>query len=135
MIRGWGLKTSVAAALVLVASACSGSARSNGDGLPAPNAAITVMVQNNAFADMDIYAISPGGFADWVGFVPGSSSDTLTLRQTDFPDGTVRLLAHPIGGRGVARTGPLLVGPGEKVSFTIMDPLRLSFATVRGSRS
>ncbi|HET9984470.1 MAG TPA: hypothetical protein VFQ38_12810 [Longimicrobiales bacterium] len=125
------IKRSLAVATLALLAACGGRTAVDESAQPAPDAPVTVAVHNNAFNDVDIYAVGPSGTVDWVGMVTGNSSATLTLRSLAYTAGPLRLLARPIGGRGLARTDPLLVHPGATVDFTVQNNLRLSTAVVR----
>jgi hypothetical protein len=134
--RQWRL---AAAALALAASACVRHARSSatatGDVVPADAAAnaapIELVVQNRYTLDVDVFVVSPGGERTRVGTVTALSNHTFSLRPASLPSGEVRLLADPIGGRGVARSGPISVMPGTTITFNIEPDLRLSNAVVR----
>lgn len=125
------MRRSFAIATLALLAACGGRTAVDESAQPAPDAPVTVAVHNNAFHDVDIYAIGPSGTVDWVGMVTGNSSATLTLRSLAYTTGPLRLIARPIGGRGVARTDRLLVHPGAMVEFTVQNNLGLSTAVVR----
>ena len=92
---------------------------------------VAVTVTNNNLSDMKVYAVSDGGAPFRLGTVTALSSGTFTARRSMFTSGTLRLVASPIAGRGVARSGPLLVGAGRSVNFTIESNLAASFGTVQ----
>jgi hypothetical protein len=123
------LSRSLAAGALLLLTACGGNTANGAGNAPTPGGPITVRVTNNAPSDMDIYAVSTVGYADWVGMVPGISSQTLSLPASDAWGGTLRVVAHPIAGRGVARSDPLFVAPGDQIRFTVQEPLGTSYAT------
>lgn len=125
------IRTRFAVASLALLAACGGRAAVDESVQPAPYAPITVMVRNNAFSDVDIYAIAANGTVERVGMVTGNSSATLTLRALPYVAGPLRLVARPIGGGGLARTDPLLVQPGSRVEFTVENNLGLSTAVVR----
>ncbi len=90
---------------------------------------VTLVVRNDNFADVDVYAVS-SGLATRVGTVTGNTSSRFALRSsiiaTDF-----RIVATPIGGNGRASSGPLLVNGGQTVNFTVASVLSQSTATVQ----
>jgi hypothetical protein len=111
---------------------CGGGSRTLdlGSVAPAPGA-ITLTVRNDNFQDVNVYAIQDGGFSDHVGMVTGLGTAAFTLSPDLYATGTVRLVATPIGARGVARSGPLLVTPGNTIDFEIAADMRFSTASVR----
>lgn len=121
----------IISAFTFAVSACARNARpSSGDVSPTVGS-IAVTVTNNNLADMDVYAIADGGLPIRLGTVTALSSTTFTARPSMFPTGTLRLAASPIGGSGVARSGPLLVTGGQSVNFTIQPDLAASFGMVQ----
>ena len=90
----------------------------------------TVVVHNRNFNDMTVYAIGNAGASTRLGNVTGESTATFTLPSWTTFTGTVGLVADPIGGTGVARSGPLPISPGRVVTFTIEQNLALSAAVV-----
>ncbi len=126
-------RTLTMALAALAASACGRtSASSAANAVLAPVAGgATVVVQNQNFADVDVFVVRDGDIQTRLGMVNGESTAKFTVDQSLFPTGTLNLIARPIGGLGAARSGPVLVGPGETVTFTIDPDLRASAATVR----
>lgn len=125
----------IVSVLTLAVGACARNAKlydksANGDVSPRIDS-VAVTVTNNNFDDMRVDAIADGGVPIRLGIVTALSSDTFTARRSMFPSGTLRLVASPIAGRGVARSGPLQVTGGESVNFTIQPNLAASFGTVQ----
>jgi hypothetical protein len=92
---------------------------------------VTIEVKNDNFADVNVYAIVEGGVARRLGTVTGNTAGKFSLRASEIPTGTVRLVADAIGGAGRASSGPLLVNGGGTIVFTIAPALAQSSATVR----
>jgi hypothetical protein len=92
--------------------------------------AVSLVVQNQNFYDMDLYVVSEG-LATRVGDVTGNSTGRFTLDPSFFPTTEIRVIATPVGGNGRASSGPLNVGPGQTITFTIAPVLRQSSATIR----
>jgi len=92
--------------------------------------AVGLVVQNQNFYDMDVYVVSEG-LATRIGDVGGNSSAHFTLDPSFFPSNEFRIIATPVGGNGRASSGPLSVGPGQTINFTIAPVLRQSSATIR----
>ena len=92
--------------------------------------AVGLVVQNQNFYDMDLYVVSEG-LATRIGEVGGNSSAHFTLDPSFFPSSDFRIIATPVGGNGRASSGPLSVGPGQTINFTIAPVLRQSSATIR----
>lgn len=123
--------TVIVLALTFAVGACARNAKpASGDVSPTAGS-IAVTVTNNNLADMDVYAVADGGLPIRLGTVTAVSSATFTARPSMFPTGTLRLAASPIGGNGVARSGPLLVAGGQSVNFTIQPILSASYGTVQ----
>jgi hypothetical protein len=92
--------------------------------------AVGLVVQNQNFYDMDLYVVSEG-LATRVGDVSGNSTARFTLDPSFFPSTEIRIIATPVGGNGRASSGPLNVGPGQTIHFTIAPVLRQSTASIR----
>jgi hypothetical protein len=90
-----------------------------------------LVVQNNNFADLDVFAVRDGDVTTRLGMVTGESTARFAVDPSLFPTGQLGLVARPIGGSGVARSGPVLVSSGQIVTFTIEPDLRSSMATVQ----
>ncbi|HEX8394480.1 MAG TPA: hypothetical protein VF665_19190 [Longimicrobium sp.] len=116
-------------AVLLGAGGCGHNSEEGDD--PAPRRGpVRLVLANQNFADMNIYATEVGRRTR-VGMVTGNSTATLAVSGSLFPTGQLNLIAVPIGGRGRASTGPLLVRGGETVYFTITPQLSTSYASVQ----
>ncbi|HEX6750378.1 MAG TPA: hypothetical protein VF092_24000 [Longimicrobium sp.] len=104
----------------LGAAACVGK----GNNAPAPRAATYVRVENQAWLDVDVFALY-GGTRRRLGMVNGNS--TTTLRIPDSVVGIGRALAFLVDPVGSSRTGTTIseiyVTPGQEVSLTIPPTL------------
>lgn len=114
--------------LALAASACHHSGL--GGAYDETRSTVELIVENQNYADVVVYVVVNGTPAR-VGDVTGNNTRRFTLDPSFFPSGEIRLIATPIGGSGRASSGPLNVGPGQSIHFTIAPVLRQSFATVR----
>ena len=76
--------------------------------------AIGLVAQNQNFSDMDLYVVSEG-LATRIGDVTGNSTAHFTLDPSFFPSNELRIIATPIGGNGRASSGPLTIGPGDRL--------------------
>ena len=114
--------------LALVLAACGGGAASRGGA--APTREVRLVVRNNAFSAVTIYAVGAVGDARRVGTVNPAATETFRLNGAYFPTGTLRLVADPIGGSGRGSSGPLPVMAGQTVTFTVQPSLSTSYATV-----
>ena len=117
-----------AAALLVFSAGCTSTSRLS----PPSDAVTTVIVRNNNFNDMNVYIISIGGARTRLGFAPGETTTSLVLPASATSSGSVRIVADPVGGTVVARSGELSVNPGDTIDFTIEQNVALSMATVRG---
>ena len=129
-IRGVALGLTFATAL-LTAACGRTMATSGANAAIAPGGAVTVTVQNNNFSDMDVFTVKDGTVTTRLGTVTTSSTATFAVDPAYFPTGQLGLIATPIGGSGVARSGPVFVTAGQRVTFTIEPDLRMSMATVQ----
>jgi hypothetical protein len=90
----------------------------------------TLIVENQNFYDVDVYALS-SGLPTRIGTVSGNSTQTFTLRSTVYTATDFRLVATPIGGNGRGSSGLLAVSRGQTVKFTIAPVLNQSFAQIQ----
>jgi hypothetical protein len=113
------------------ASAASLACRSAGpyDVAQQANSA-TLVVQNQNFNDVDVYAVA-GGLATRIGTVTGNSTARFGLSEALYNSPDFRIVATPIGGNGRASTGPISVSSGQTIEFTIAPVLRMSSVMVR----
>ena len=90
----------------------------------------TVQIDNQNFADMNIYILRSGQRI-LVGQATGLSQTTLTIPGGVAPaDGRVRLLADPVGGTGPVTTPVLVVPQGGQIYWTIgSDPATSTAST------
>ena len=125
--RDFVVGLSLALVTGIAASACARTNEAAGTVVPAN--VVGLRVQNNNFLDVDVYAVSQG--------VP-TRLDTVTGNSTrDFVvDGSLvtqdfRVIATPIGARGQASTGAIIVSPGQTIEFTVGSTLRNSTVSIR----
>lgn len=84
-----------------------------------PQAEVAVTVDNQNFADMDVFLIR-GGQRIRLGMVPGITTRILMVRPELIGYGTeVRFELHPIGGRGNPVSETVSVRPGDVIHLTI----------------
>jgi hypothetical protein len=125
----------IASVLTLSANACAGNgARTESgwsDDATSASRSVAVVVNNNNYWDMKVYAMIGSSVPVRIGTVTGNSSIRLTVPPALFSTGTLRLVASQIGGRDVADSGPLQVLGGQAVTFTIQAQTATSFAFVR----
>lgn len=118
--------TALLTAVLAVSGAC---ARNHAPGDIAPANGITVDVNNENFYDMDVYVVSYG-LATRLGTVTGNHEESFVLDPSVVSQ-DLRIVAAPIGGNGRATTGPLVVAPGQTVTFKIAPLLRNSSTFIR----
>lgn len=127
--------TVIVSALSLVTSACARNATLAADGVSdSEEQAVTpldIVVTNNHFSDMKIYAMAETGSMVRLGTVNGLSSGSFKVRRSMFPTGVLRLLASPIGGYGVAQSGMLQVTNAQLATLTVQPNIAASFGLVR----
>jgi hypothetical protein len=113
--------------LLSAGGACSRANQAAGEISPANM--ITVVVKNENFLDMDVYAVSQG-LATRLGTVTGNGTRTF-LSDASMAAQDFRIVATPIGGNGRASTGALVVSPGQTVDFRIGSTMRNSSVFIR----
>ena len=100
----------------LAAAACGGSKSRSA---PAPQPRTTVRVENQAFSDMNIYAIR-GGQRIRLGTASGNSTTTFTIpANLIFGATPLRFLADPIGGNRTSVSEEITVQPGDQVRLIL----------------
>ncbi len=86
----------------------------------------TVRVVNDNWHDITVYALR-AGYRRRLGTVTSFTSRVLTLPPTLLiPSDGLRLVADPIGSRGVYVTEPLVVNAGDVVEWRLLNNIRLS---------
>ena len=127
------LRSRIRLALMLLLSAGTASACRSASpyDVNQEGSGVMIVVRNQNFSDMDVYAIA-SGLPSRLGTVTGNSSQTFKVNES-FVAGTgdFRLVATPIGGNGRASSGPLQVSGGRTVYFTIGSSLAQSNASVQ----
>lgn len=121
----------IVSVLTLSASACARNGATKGEDLSLASRSVSVVVTNNNYWDMKVYAVVGSSVPIRLGTVTGVSSARFTAHPSLFPTGTLRLVASQLGGRDAADSGPLPVVGGESVTFTIQPNTSTSFAFVR----
>lgn len=80
---------------------------------------ILVRVTSTYQGIVDVFAVG-SGIVDRLGPVSLGRPSAFRVRLRQFPAGAqVQLVARPIGGRGVANSGPLTLSGGELVEFSV----------------
>jgi len=108
-------------------TACGRTNEAGGEVVPA--SAIGLDVKNQNFLDVDVFSIVDG-MSTRLGTVTGNGSRHFLLDpmvgSRDF-----HLIAVPIGGSGRASSGPVAVGPGQTIIFTVGATLQNSNVLIR----
>jgi hypothetical protein len=119
--------------LGLVLAAAVGACRSKGGTAevePDPNTSVLVEVENHYHGDVVIYLLQ-GSQRDRLGMVTALSKAAYTFPYRRLgTSGNTRLLAYPIAGRRAYTSEPLLVQPGQSVSWTLESDLDRSSLAV-----
>lgn len=89
-----------------------------------------VHVKNENFLDMNV-AVVVSGVSRRLGQVSGNSSANFKVDYMLTVGQSITITGTPIGGRGIATSGPLNVSEGQIIEFEIASTLRQSSATVR----
>lgn len=97
---------------------------------PAPAGKGSVIVHNNNWAEVDVYAVRDG-LRLRLGSVTTAASARFVLPAAVLAGGrTLQLLIDPIGSRTGFLTQPLVVGPGQQVVLQIENNLNLTSYSV-----
>ena len=107
-------------ALTLLAAACSHrTSQTASETTPEQNAKTSVKVENQNFADMNVYVLSSAGRVR-LGMVTGLSSQVFEIPADIVRiSPQVRFELHPIGGRRNPISETITVMPGDMVQLTI----------------
>lgn len=128
-MRGTRILIGLMAAGLTVSTATACSRPNEAGGELAPANSIGLVVKNQNFYDMDVYAVSQG-LATRIGTVTGNTSRTFTLHPS-MSSQDLRIVATPIGGNGRASSGNVQAGPGQTIEFTIGSTLAHSTVIIR----
>lgn len=91
-----------------------------GDMAAPSRAPTTLLVQNQAFLDMDVFVLVQGQGRRRLGTATGNSNTTMTIPATLlFGPTTLRFIADPIGGQHAEVSTSIQVNPGDQVTMTI----------------
>jgi hypothetical protein len=111
-------------AAVLIATASCATHVSGPTPDPSPaSQAISVVVANDNFLDVVVYALGTGA-PFRLGTVSGLSRGTFSL-PAYYSRESVNIMMRPIGGSGRASSGPVLVQPGDTLELQV--PARMGF--------
>jgi hypothetical protein len=122
-------------AIVAGLAACATSPRAvsqtaSGDVATPESEAVSVVVRNDNYSDLDVYAIA-NGERTRLGMVTGNHTSRFRLAPNITSAGQVQIVASPIGGRGAASTGMVNVIKGQTIHFTVAPVLSQSSVEVR----
>lgn len=127
----WRRSRALAMASLLIAA--GGACSSASDGRPANafagETATRVVVNNNNWSDMTVYATRDGATVR-LGSVTSMSSARFELPAAMLGAGELRLIADPLGSTSTYRTQPVLVTRGQAIEFTLQNNLALSTLSV-----
>lgn len=122
------------AAVLLATAACGAFSRGEEDGPPRPNYddnPVTVEVENRAWSTMHVYVIS-GGQWESLGQVSSQTTETYEIGASMMATtDEIRLAADPVGSTRAYFSDPILVRPGDRVSWTLQNNLAMSSVMVQ----
>lgn len=122
-------RRAVLSAIALLA-ACAPAKNRNAMGL-APADDVYVMVSNQNWLDVDVYAVR-GGSRIRLGQVTGSGDARLRIPASVMVAGQVQLMADPIGSNERYVTEVLTVAPDQRVQLIVAPAMRMSsYAIIR----
>jgi hypothetical protein len=105
----------IAVLFVAALAGCVGRGRN----APTPQESATVMVQNRAFIDVDVYALY-GGTRARLGTVNANGTATFRISPAIVGEGReLRFQVDPIGSSRRGTSFTMYVTPGERVTLTV----------------
>jgi hypothetical protein len=107
-----------------------GTAERTIDGMPAPNDAVTVSVQNNNWQDVDVYAVRSGQRIR-LGNVTAARSGVFTLPRAVALAPDLRIQVHPLAAPRDYVSSKLSVNPGDIVEVVVGNSLPHTTVIVR----
>lgn len=123
----------VLVAALLGVTAC-GIGRGSDDGQPRPNYRdnpVTLEVENRSWATMHVYVVS-GGQWESLGQVTSQTTESYELSSSMVATSDeIRLAADPVGSTRAYLSDPVLVRPGDRVSWTLQNNLSMSSVMVQ----
>ena len=113
---------------IALLAACAPAAKRNSAGVArAPD--VYVMVSNQNWLDVDVYAVR-GGSRLRIGQVTGSGSARLKIPANAIVAGQVQLMADPIGSNERYVTEVMSVAPDQRVQLIVAPAMRMSSYSV-----
>ena len=95
-----------------------------------PNDVAALTVENDYRNDVDVYAVYDGT-STRLGMVVAHEKGTFDLSSSRYVSGDLQIVARPIGGGGLASSGPVTVQGGDRIAFTVAPVLAQSSVMVR----
>ena len=92
----------------------------------APNAPVAVVVTNNNWMDVVVYAVSYGNKTRLGSVTTGMEQRFRLPASMLVQSGSFYLEAHPVGSNEVYRSDPIMVNPGNRVIWSLENQLSLS---------
>ena len=122
--------SSTIATLALLCAGCASAGASHDYAAPAFSSKTFVVVTNDHWLDVNVYAMR-SGVPFRLGTVRGLSSDRLALPSSLVSGGgNLRLLVDPIGSNERYSTDMLAIQPGQWVDFRVANRLSISSYSV-----
>lgn len=95
-----------------------------------PDAVVPLQVENHHWSDVTIY-VERDGQMQRIGTATATSNSVINFpARLLAPGGLFRLIADPVGSRGVLRTELLSVHPGQTITWTLESQLVRSSVAV-----
>lgn len=88
-------------------------------------------VSNDSWYNIQVYVVDSGRRQQQLGSVASYQSSTFEIPQ-DMVDtsGQIQMLADPVGSTTTYRSSPVLVGPGQVVSWTVQNNPSQTYASI-----
>lgn len=110
-------------AVVLAAALSSAGCVGTGRNAPVPQETASVVVNNRAFIDVDVFALY-GGSRARLGTVTANGSGTFRIPPAIVGAGReLRFMVDPIGSNRAGTSFSIYVRPGERVTLTVPPSL------------
>lgn len=125
-----GTRLAMAFTLAGVSGGCSSAMEREPANAFAGETETTVLVTNNNWSDMTLYATRNGAMTR-LGSVTSMSTERFRLPSPlVVGSGNLQLVADPLGSSQTYRSPPLLVSAGQQIEFTLQNNLALSTLSV-----
>jgi hypothetical protein len=125
------IKRAILASVVCVlAVGCGGNSQQVVNGMPAPDEAITVSVQNHNWQDVDVFAVN-GSQRVRLGSVTTANTGVFVLPSSLMFAPDLRILVHPLASPRDFLSPRISASPGDVIQVTVVNAIAQTSVTIR----